>query len=198
MLKGLVDGCDVRAVPPASGYEIPRVLARRRCEQDEAGSVRLSAQQGQTVASVLARAVQYHHQRGRTPHPVSRRDVEVSVSLVGEPQRPQAGRRRSGIYPRKRARQKASSPCILFHHARLSIPCFFASHAPVLRDATIQWETEGGKRMDRDRLLDDLRWLAYGNPRYAGTSEEGQQDPVVAHLMADDLLLSYIDDQEVT
>jgi hypothetical protein len=51
--------------------------------------------------------------------------------------------------------------------------------------------------MDRDRLLDDLRWLAEGNPRYAGTSEEGQQDPVVAHLMADDLLLSYIDDQEV-
>jgi hypothetical protein len=52
--------------------------------------------------------------------------------------------------------------------------------------------------MDRDRLLDDLRWLVEGNPRYAGTSEEGQQDPVVAHLMADDLLLSYIDDQEVT
>jgi hypothetical protein len=52
--------------------------------------------------------------------------------------------------------------------------------------------------MDRDRLLDDLRWLVEGNPRYAGTSEEGHQDPVVTHLMADDLLLSYIDDQEVT
>jgi hypothetical protein len=52
--------------------------------------------------------------------------------------------------------------------------------------------------MDRDRLLDDLRWLAEGNPRYAGTDEEGRQDPVVAHLMADDLLLGYIDDREVT
>ena len=35
-------------------------------------------------------------------------------------------------------------------------------------------------------------------PRYAGTAEEGQQNPVVAHLMADDLLLSYIDDREVS
>ncbi len=52
--------------------------------------------------------------------------------------------------------------------------------------------------MTRDRLLEDLRWLAEGNPRYAGTSEEGRQNPVVAHLMADDLLLGYIDDQEVT
>jgi hypothetical protein len=52
--------------------------------------------------------------------------------------------------------------------------------------------------MDRDRLIDDLRWLADGNPRYAGTSQEGRQDQIVAHLMADDLLLSYIDDQEVT
>ena len=51
--------------------------------------------------------------------------------------------------------------------------------------------------MTRDRLLEDLRWLAAGNPRYAGTSEEDRQNPVVAHLMADDLLLSYIDDQEV-
>ena len=52
--------------------------------------------------------------------------------------------------------------------------------------------------MSRDRLLDNLRWLAEGNPKYAGASEEGQQNTVVAHLMADDFLLSYIDDQEVT
>jgi len=52
--------------------------------------------------------------------------------------------------------------------------------------------------MTRDRLLKDLRWLAEGNPKYAGASEEGQQNTVVAHLMADDLLLSYIGDQEVT
>jgi hypothetical protein len=52
--------------------------------------------------------------------------------------------------------------------------------------------------VDRDRLLEDLRWLAQGNPQYAGTAEEGQQNPVVAHLMADDLLLSYIDDREVS
>jgi hypothetical protein len=52
--------------------------------------------------------------------------------------------------------------------------------------------------MDRVRLLEDLRWLAEGNPQYAGTDEEGRQNPAVAHLMADDLLLAYIDDQEVT
>jgi hypothetical protein len=51
--------------------------------------------------------------------------------------------------------------------------------------------------MDRDRLLEDLRWLAEGNPQYAGTDEEGRQNAVVAHLMADDFLLSYIDDQEI-
>ena len=53
-------------------------------------------------------------------------------------------------------------------------------------------------RMTREQLLADLGWIAEGNPRYAGTGEEGRQDPVVAHLMADDLLLSYIDDQQVT
>jgi hypothetical protein len=52
--------------------------------------------------------------------------------------------------------------------------------------------------MDRDRLLQDLGWLAEGNPQYAGTDEEGRQNPTLAHLMADDLLLSYIDDEEVT
>jgi hypothetical protein len=52
--------------------------------------------------------------------------------------------------------------------------------------------------MERDRLLEDLGWLAEGNPQYAGTDEEGRQNPVVAHLMADDLLLAYIDDEEVT
>ncbi len=52
--------------------------------------------------------------------------------------------------------------------------------------------------MNRDRLLRDLRWLAEGNPRYAGTDEEGKQNPTVAQLMADDLLLSYIGDEKVT
>ncbi len=52
--------------------------------------------------------------------------------------------------------------------------------------------------MDRVRLLEDLRWLAEGNPQYAGTDEEGRQNPEVAHLMADDLLLAYIDDEEIT
>ena len=52
--------------------------------------------------------------------------------------------------------------------------------------------------MDRGRLLEDLRWLAEGNPQYAGTDEEGRQNPEVAHLMADDLLLAYIDDREIT
>ena len=52
--------------------------------------------------------------------------------------------------------------------------------------------------MDQDRLLEDLGWLAEGNPQYAGTDEEGRQNPEVAHLMADDLLLAYIDDEEIT
>jgi hypothetical protein len=52
--------------------------------------------------------------------------------------------------------------------------------------------------MDRDRLLRDLTWLAEGNPRYARTDEEGVQNPAVARLMAEDLLLSYIGDAEVT
>jgi hypothetical protein len=52
--------------------------------------------------------------------------------------------------------------------------------------------------MDRDRLLQDLGWLAEGNPRYAGTDEEGRQNPALAHLMADDLLLAYVADEEVT
>jgi hypothetical protein len=52
--------------------------------------------------------------------------------------------------------------------------------------------------MDRDRLLRDLMWLAEGNPRYAGTDEEGRQNPGVAQLMAEDLLLSYIGEEEVT
>jgi len=52
--------------------------------------------------------------------------------------------------------------------------------------------------MTLERLLEDLRWLAEGNPKYAGTGEEERQNPVVAHLLADDLLLSYIDDQQVT
>ena len=52
--------------------------------------------------------------------------------------------------------------------------------------------------MDRERLLRDHAWLAEGNPRYAGTEEEGEQNPTLARLMAEDLLLSYIGDAEVT
>lgn len=52
--------------------------------------------------------------------------------------------------------------------------------------------------MDRDRLLRELRWLAEGNPRYAGTEVEGRQNPELAKMMANDLLLSYIGDREVT
>ena len=52
--------------------------------------------------------------------------------------------------------------------------------------------------MDRERLLRDLAWLSEGNPRYAGTDEEGEQNPAIARLMVEDLLLSYIGDAEVT
>jgi len=52
--------------------------------------------------------------------------------------------------------------------------------------------------VNRDLLIENLRWLAEGNPKYAGTGEEGQQNVMVAHLMADDFLLSYIDDEKVT
>ena len=53
-------------------------------------------------------------------------------------------------------------------------------------------------RMDRVGLLRDLKWLAEGNPRYAGAEVEGRQNPELAKLMAEDLLLSYIGDGEVT
>ena len=62
----------------------------------------------------------------------------------------------------------------------------------------LQVEPEERRHVDRKQLLEDLSWLAEGNPKYAGTSEEGQQNAAVAHLMADDLLLSYIDNREVT
>jgi hypothetical protein len=52
--------------------------------------------------------------------------------------------------------------------------------------------------MDRYRLLRDLTWLAEGHPRYASTDEEGEQNPTLARLMAEDLLLSYIGDAQVT
>ena len=52
--------------------------------------------------------------------------------------------------------------------------------------------------MDRNRLLENLRWLAEGNPKYAGTDEEGRQNEALARMMADDFLLGYIDDPEVT
>ena len=52
--------------------------------------------------------------------------------------------------------------------------------------------------MTRDQLLENLRWLAEGNPKYAGTGEEGKQNAVIAHLMAGDFLLAYVDDQQVT
>jgi hypothetical protein len=60
------------------------------------------------------------------------------------------------------------------------------------------YSEEGEALMTRDQLLENLRWLAEGNPKYAGTGEEGQQNAVVAHLMADDFLLAYTDDQVVT
>ena len=71
--------------------------------------------------------------------------------------------------------------------------------APVVPGGvTIGVSPEEESRVSRDLLLENLRWLAEGNPKYAGASEEGQQNMVVAHLMADDFLLSYIGDQEVT
>jgi hypothetical protein len=63
---------------------------------------------------------------------------------------------------------------------------------------TIAADPDEERCVNRDLLLENLRWLADGNPRYAGTDEESKQNMVVAHLMADDFLLSYIDDEEVT
>ena len=57
---------------------------------------------------------------------------------------------------------------------------------------------DGGTGLSRDALLENLRWLAEGNPAYAGTDEEERQNPKVARLMAEDFLLSYLDDAEVT
>ncbi|QIN79025.1 hypothetical protein GBA65_11375 [Rubrobacter marinus] len=52
--------------------------------------------------------------------------------------------------------------------------------------------------LSREMLLENLRWLAAGNPAYAGTDEEERQNPEVARLMAEDFLLSYVDDREIT
>ncbi len=52
--------------------------------------------------------------------------------------------------------------------------------------------------MTKDQPLEEPRWLAEGNPGYAGTDEEGRQNRSVAQLMADDLLLSYVGDGEIT
>ena len=52
--------------------------------------------------------------------------------------------------------------------------------------------------LSRELLLEKLRWLADGNPGYAGTVEEERQNPEVARLMAEDFLLSYVDDREIT
>jgi hypothetical protein len=71
--------------------------------------------------------------------------------------------------------------------------------APVLiRGVTIGVTPEKERDVTRDLLLENLRWLAAGNPEYAGTDQEGRQNVVVAHLMADDFLLSHIDDEKVT
>ena len=52
--------------------------------------------------------------------------------------------------------------------------------------------------LSRELLLENLEWLAGGNPAYAGTDEEERQNPKVARLMAEDFLLSYVDDREIT
>ena len=52
--------------------------------------------------------------------------------------------------------------------------------------------------LSRELLLENLGWLAQGNPAYAGTEEEERQNPEVARLMAEDFLLSYVDDREIT
>jgi hypothetical protein len=67
-----------------------------------------------------------------------------------------------------------------------------------LGDATIRAYQEEETRMNREQLLENLRWLAQGNPQYACTDEEGRQNRVVARLMANDFLLSYVDDREIT
>ena len=51
---------------------------------------------------------------------------------------------------------------------------------------------------NRESLLENLKWLADGNPAYAGTDEEDSQNPKLARLMAEDFLLSYVDDRDVT
>jgi hypothetical protein len=108
----------------------------------------------------------------------------------------------------RRTRPQAACSVFVSRHAGSSIPTRLPGYTPShLTQVRVdrRWRCYDSLRtlneertMTRDRLLEDLRWLADGNPKYAGTSEEGEQNAVVAHLMADDLLLSYIDDREVT
>jgi hypothetical protein len=96
---------------------------------------------------------------------------------------------------------------VLPRHEHLSVPPASSGYTHThdtplsparLGDATIRAYPKEEIRMDREQLLENLRWLAEGNPQYAGTDEEGRQNTVVAHLMADDFLLSYVDDREIT
>ncbi len=58
-------------------------------------------------------------------------------------------------------------------------------------------DPEEERRMTRDRLLENLRWLEEGSSKYAVASEESQRNTtVVVHPMDDHFLLSYIDAQE--
>ena len=78
------------------------------------------------------------------------------------------------------------------------LSCSMHSAPVLIHGVTIGVTLEEKRDVTRDLLLENLRWLAAGNPEYAGTDQEGRQNAVVAHLMADDFLLSYIDDQEIT
>ena len=53
---------------------------------------------------------------------------------------------------------------------------------------------EEERRITRDRLLENLRWLEEGSSKYVGASEESQRETtMVVHPMDDHFLLNYID-----
>src|ERR687894_1121479 len=119
----MVDGGDVRPVPSTSDDEVPGGSTRGQREQDQPDLVRLTPEQGQTVACVLARAVQQDHQGGKAPRLIGSWYVEVAVAHGPEPQRLQAGRCSTGHLLRLWARPQVPFRMrILVFHAGSSVP----------------------------------------------------------------------------
>ena len=116
MLQGSVHYGHVRAIA-AGNEQIPRVLARGRCEQYHPGLVRQTPEQVQTLPGVSSGAVQQEQQRRRTLRPVRRRHVQVALPRGAKHKRLQADRRHPAHLCRSRP-QASFSLFVVARHVR--------------------------------------------------------------------------------